>query len=129
MHITIPLEPRTKKNHQQVFTTGKKPRVIASKQYLQYEKDCAPYMPKERELIGYPVNVCCIFYMPTRRKVDISNLLNAVLDLLVHYGVLLDDNRNIVYSVDGSRVFYDKYNARTEIEITEIEDAEIWAKR
>jgi Holliday junction resolvase RusA-like endonuclease len=67
--------------------------------------------------------------MSTRRKVDLSNLLNSTLDILVHYGVLIDDNRNIVYSVDGSRVFYDKENPRTEIEITRIEeDFQTWAK-
>jgi Holliday junction resolvase RusA-like endonuclease len=86
-------------------------------------------MPKVKT-IDYPVNIKCIYYMPTRRKVDLSNLLNATLDLLVHYGILLDDNRNIVYSVDGSRVYYDKDNSRTEIEITRIKgDVELWAKK
>jgi Holliday junction resolvase RusA-like endonuclease len=81
------------------------------------------------ESVDYPVNVKCVYYMPTRRKVDLSNLLNSTLDILVHYGVLIDDNRNIVYSVDGSRVFYDKENPRTEIEITRIEeDFQTWAK-
>lgn len=132
MHITIPLAPISKKNHSQIIwnKATKKPMLIPSKQYKEYEKACAEFIPQMPfNTFDCPVNVSCIFYMPTRRKVDITNLLNAVLDLLVHYGVLLDDNRNIVYSVDGSRVFYDKYNARTEIEITEIEDAEIWAKR
>ena len=132
MHITIPLAPISKKNHSQIIwnKATKKPMLIPSKQYKEYEKACAEFIPQiPFSTYDCPVNVSCIFYMPTRRKVDITNLLNAVLDLLVHYGVLLDDNRNIVYSVDGSRVFYDKYNARTEIEITEIEDAEIWAKR
>lgn len=68
--------------------------------------------------------------MPTRRRVDLSNLLNSTLDILVHYGVLLDDNRNIVYSVDGSRVLYDKASPRTEIEITPItEGVESWVKK
>lgn len=132
MHITIPLAPISKKNHSQIIwnKATKKPMIIPSEQYKKYEKACAEFIPQMPfNMFDCPVNVCCIFYMPTRRKVDLSNLLNAVLDLLVHYGVLLDDNRNIVYSVDGSRVYYDKNNARTEIEITEIEDAEIWAKR
>lgn len=132
MHITIPLAPISKKNHSQIIwnKATKKPMLIPSKQYKEYEKACAEFISQMPfNTFDCPVNVCCIFYMPTRRKVDITNLLNAALDLLVHYGVLLDDNRSIVYSVDGSRVFYDKYNARTEIEITEIEDAEIWAKR
>jgi Holliday junction resolvase RusA-like endonuclease len=103
--------------------------MIPSKPYLNYERDSKWFMPKVKT-IDYPVNIKCIYYMPTRRKVDLSNLLNATLDLLVHYGILLDDNRNIVYSVDGSRVYYDKENSRTEIEITRIKgDVELWAKK
>jgi hypothetical protein len=38
----------------------------------------------------------------------------------VKYGVIEDDNSNVVVSVDGSRVLYDKENPRTEVEITEV---------
>jgi Holliday junction resolvase RusA-like endonuclease len=55
--------------------------------------------------------------MPTRRKVDLVNLLEATHDILVKYEVLADDNSGIIYSVDGSRVMYDKENPRTEVEI------------
>ena len=57
--------------------------------------------------------------MPTHRRVDQVNLLEATLDILVEYGVLADDNSNIVVSHDGSRVLYDKNNPRTEITITD----------
>ena len=53
--------------------------------------------------------------MPSKRKVDLNNLLEATTDMLVHYKVIEDDNSNIVVSHDGSRVFYDKENPRTEI--------------
>jgi Holliday junction resolvase RusA-like endonuclease len=59
--------------------------------------------------------------MQTRRKVDLTNLLNAINDILVKYEILADDNSSIVFSMDGSRVFYDKENPRTEITITEVE--------
>lgn len=55
--------------------------------------------------------------MQTRRKVDLVNLLEATLDVLVHYGVIADDNCSVVASVDGSRVEYSKENSRVEIEI------------
>lgn len=55
--------------------------------------------------------------MQTRRKVDLVNLLEATLDVLVHYGVIADDNNSVVASVDGSRVLYDKARPRVEIEI------------
>ena len=93
--------------------------VIPSRQYLQYEKDARWFVPHS-ETIEEPVNVKAVFYMPTRRKVDLTNLLQALLDILVKYGTLADDNSKIVFSVDGSYVDYDKDNPRTEVEIWKI---------
>jgi len=59
--------------------------------------------------------------MPTRRRVDLTNLLEAIDDVLVHYGVLSDDNSSIIVSHDGSRVLYDKARPRTEVTITCLE--------
>lgn len=91
---------------------------MPSKQYREYERACGKYLagllPKP---IDKPVNVKTVFYMQTRRKVDLSNLISAIHDILTHYGVIADDNSSIVVSVDGSRVFYDKDRPRTEIEI------------
>ena len=47
------------------------------------------------------------------------NLLQAVDDILVEAGILADDNYCIVAGHDGSRVYYDKQNPRTEIGIEE----------
>ena len=55
--------------------------------------------------------------MPTRRIVDLTNLEEAIDDILVKYGVLKDDNSRILVSHDGSRVLYDKDNPRTEVTI------------
>lgn len=80
-------------------------------------------MPEVPTKIDFPVNVKCLYYMPTRRIVDMVNLEEATLDILVKYGVLQDDNSKIVASMDGSRVLYDKLRPRTEIEITAAEEA------
>ena len=61
----------------------------------------------------------CVYYMPTHRRVDLCNLLEATCDLLVHHGVLADDNCTVVVSHDGSRVLYDKAAPRTEVFIEE----------
>ena len=127
MVIEIPLIPITKKNHQQIFYTKVKgssrkiPRVVPSKQYRQYEADCEPYMPVMKP-IDYMVNVQCVYYMPTRRRVDLVNLLESTLDILVKYGVLEDDNSNIVACHDGCRVAYDKEHPRTVITIERVEE-------
>ena len=109
-----------------IVSIGGRPRLIPSKKYREYEKLCKPFLPKLD--IDYPVNIKCIFYMQTRRKVDLTNLLSAIDDVLVKYGVVTDDNRNIIYAHDGSRVLYDKGNPRTEVEITKISDFESWGK-
>jgi len=77
--------------------------------YLLYNTTC----------IDYPVNVECHFYMKTKRKCDLTNLLEAVDDVLVKAAILEDDNYTIIQSHDRSRVHYDKDNPRTEIIITE----------
>lgn len=117
MKITIQLNPVTKKNSQQIIKIKNRYMIIPSKQYKQYEKEVKQFMP-DIETINYPVNVKCLYYMKTKRKVDLNNLLEATTDVLVKYKILEDDNSKIVVSHDGSRVLYDKDNPRTEIIIT-----------
>ena len=126
-HYTIPLPPVTKKNSSQIIFTGAKcpvckrgrlARLLPSKKYREYE-EAALWCLQRKEPIDTPVNVKCLFYMPTARKVDLVNLLEAVCDALVTAGVLADDNSKIVVSHDGSRVLPDRDRPRTEIYITE----------
>lgn len=121
--IMIPGNPITKKNHQQIFKNRRtgKPFITQSEVYKRYERDCGWFL-NGYEMITDPVNVCCIYYMETRRRVDLPNLQNATCDILVKHKILGDDNYKIVHSQDGSRVRFDKENPRVEIEITETED-------
>lgn len=126
MRIEIPIEPRSKKNHSRLINVHGRSMLIPSKPYVEFERACKPYMPQLDKPIDYPINVKCLFYMKTRRKVDISNLISAISDVLVKYKVIEDDNRNIIASYDGSLVFYDKENPHIEIEITKKENYEQW---
>ena len=114
----IPIAPVTKKNSSNIFinkNTGKR-FISPSDRYKQYEKDfmlLCPPIP----IIDFPINLKAIYYMPSRRKVDLINLHSCLHDCLVKKGVLLDDNCSIIVSTDGSRVFYDKENPRTEVYI------------
>ena len=122
--FTIPLAPISKKNSQQILinrSTGK-PFVMPSPQFKQYEAAALWYIPK-RIHINCAVNVECHFYMSTKRKVDLTNLLEAIDDIMVKAGLLEDDNYTIIQSHDGSRVFYDKNKPRTEICITKADFA------
>lgn len=120
MKIIIPGNPTTKKNSSRIVKCGAYHKVLPSKQYVEYEKHCKRYLPRLEKPISNSINLKCVYYMQTRRKVDLCNLLNATCDMLVTHRILEDDNCNIVVSHDGSRVFYDKNNPRVEIEIEEL---------
>ena len=131
LELTIPLCPITKKNNQRICynsNTGK-PFIKPSYQYEQYERNCGLWLGKYRRKQGfpimYPVEVECVFYMEKRNRVDLTNLLEAIDDILVHYGVLEDDSYKIIVSHDGSRVRFDKDNPRTEIVIRKPEKKEV----
>ena len=118
-HYTIEGRPITKKNSQRIVNNGGRPTIIQSKQYKAYEKNALWQLRqgKPEQPIDYPVTVSCVYYMPTRWRVDLLNLMAATHDILVKAGILKDDNFKIVYSVDGSRVKYDKDRPRVEITI------------
>lgn len=118
--FTIPLDPKSKKNSQQIIYIGGKPRIVQGTVYKKYAKLCAPHMPFLKAPINEPVNLKCVFYRQTRRPIDLSNLQAAICDILVEYGILADDCRDIVAAMDGSEVLYDKENPRTEVTITAI---------
>ena len=118
--FTIPLNPVTKKNSQQIIMVCGRPRIIPSKKYKEYERDCMPFLTNIHKITG-KLNVKAVYYMKTRRRVDLTNLHEALHDILVKYGILEDDNCNIIHSTDGSYVDYDKENPRTEVTITYID--------
>ena len=119
---TIPLKPKTKKNHNRIVQCNGKPRPIPSKAFEEYQKECKWFIKSPAEPIDCKCNIKAIYYMPDRHRVDITNLHNALHDVLVHFRVIADDNCKIVVSTDGSRVKVDKGNPRTEITITKVEE-------
>ena len=133
----IPLNPRTKKNNMEIKfkASGKNgffkktkfglkyvgiPFISQNEKYKQYEIDAGWFLKKLPEPISEPVNVKCVFYRDSERRVDLNNLLEAITDILVKYKVISDDNYKIIAAHDGSRVYVDREHPRTEIEITRL---------
>jgi len=119
----IPLQPISKKNSQQIFINSKtgKPFIAPSAKYKEYETAAAWFIPRHIH-INEPVNVKCLFYMKNRQKCDLTNMLEAIDDILVKCGLLADDNYTIVEAHDGSRIMHDKEKPRTEVYIEYIKD-------
>lgn len=126
MKIVLLGQPVTKKNSQRIITVRGRPMIIPSTQYKAYEAACLEqlrYMYTPVYFTG-KVNLQCLYFMQTRRRVDLVNLLEGTQDILVAAGFLTDDNSNVICGVDGSRVFYDKENPRVEITIEEEENVQ-----
>lgn len=130
LKFTIYGNPITKKNSANIFYNRKtgRPFISPSKQYKEYANNFLA-QAMEQKLLGKKLsgryNVKCMYYMKTKRKVDLTNLLEATDDCLVNAGIIVDDNCEIVAGHDGSRVYHDKENPRVEVEICEEREFEI----
>lgn len=121
MTFTIPVKPVTKKNSQRIVQAKGRAFIVPSLAYKAYETEARRWIPKLPAPIDSPVEISCRFFMPTKRRVDLTNLLEAIDDVLVSAGFLRDDCSTIIVSHDGSRVLYDKDNPRTEVSVREVQ--------
>lgn len=123
MKILIPVNPRSKKNSQEIVFNRKTGHrmVIQNKRYTEFEKECKKHMPLLETSIDYPINLKCRFLVADARKRDLANYIEAIQDVLVKYKVIEDDNYNIISSLDGCSMEIDRENPRIEIEITKKE--------
>lgn len=129
----IPLDTRTKKNHQSIAGTGPKCPLCGKpkRQFVRqghantaYTAQAAQYLnPKPPQPLPGPVWIQYRLFMQTRRRVDDLNLYASLDDLLVKEGVLTDDNISVIRCRDGSTVGYDKVHPRAEIKIFAYEEA------
>ena len=123
LHLVIEGAPVTKKNSQRVFTVNGHLKIMPSKAYKEYEEMALRQLmaqPTPVAPISVPVTVTCVYRMPTHRRVDLVNLLEATDDILTRARIIDDDNVQIVASHDGSRVTYDKDHPGVDITIKEV---------
>lgn len=126
LYYKIPSRPVSKKNSMQMAVSKKtgKPFPVQSAAYKKYERLAKNYLKPMSVPIEFPVNLKVTYWIKKNKdgsipktKVDLTNLLNATCDLLVKYGIIADDNCQIVAGLDGTRVVYTSDEEYTEIEI------------
>lgn len=124
IEFTLRGEPRTKKNSQRILRgRSGRPFIAPSPQYKAYEAACLVQIPaRARQRIDSPINARYVFYMATRRRVDLTNLLESMDDILVRANVLEDDHSGVIAAHDGCRVRYDRDNPRVEVEIATLRE-------
>lgn len=122
MILTIMGPPPTKKNSQQLIDLGRQCAVcrrkaktipLPSKAFKAYEKVAEGQLYNCPPIFG-EVSVKCLYWLPTARRPDLTNLLAASHDILEHCGIIENDKQ--IRSVDGSRIMgKDAANPRVEV--------------
>lgn len=135
----IPLDPRTKKNSHRISGCGKRCPVCGKyeRQFVRNATKTTDYafkavkylQPKPTKPIEGPVWLVYKLYTQTWHRKDDLNLYEALDDILVTNKILKDDDRKTIRSRDGSRVYYDKENPRSEIYIYSYSEEEDNGKR
>lgn len=120
-YLTIPVAPRTKKNHGQLVTLKNgRQMMLPSKAYVVFEKAVVKWVKEhfpDFEAINEPISFKCLFYKDKDYKADLTGYLQAIQDALVKAKFIADDNAKIIVSVDGSRVLLDRENPRVIVDI------------
>lgn len=118
--ITIPGTVRSKKNSKIPIKVRGRLFLIPSKAYQKWEKaarvEVVCQLPRGFALLTCPLHIEAIFYFKGNRP-DLSGAEESVGDCLE--GVVYTNDR-LIESWDGSRLFHDLKNPRTEIIVREI---------
>lgn len=143
--LTVLGAPTVKKNNQRVAFNGRFSTKYNTQTYKNWEKSAFEQLAIQKlkhritEPIAGPVNLRCVFYMPTARRVDLSALYEGIQDVLASKDkydkqgrlkrtglyILEDDNYNVVAGHDGSRVRIDREHPRMEITITPMPEGQL----
>jgi len=105
----------SKKNSRRRIQRGTKVFDVPSKAYEEWNKDALVQIMLQKPTKGIArCEAHLIFYMPDKRKADLTNKAESVFDTLVDAGVIVDDSWQVVTPIT-LHGFYDKENPGVEV--------------
>lgn len=107
----------SKKNSKQIIYVRGKPLIISSKDYAIWHKTALQSLKIAPRFNGNTKEVKLCFYSKDKRKFDLSNKAESIMDLLVDAGILLDDNYEVVPKLILEYGGQDKENPRCEVQM------------
>jgi len=116
--FTFPGDVPSKKNSRIIVCFGRKPISLPGKAYNNwhnYMKKMSSNFDKPAEIITSEIEVEITIYPRTKRKFDISNKIESIMDFLVDIKIIEDDNWSIVKSITGNFGGVDIANPRAEV--------------
>jgi len=119
--LILPGPIRSKKNSKRIFSRGKFKTVLPSLAYLAWEEDArravVAQLPAEFKLITGDISINAQIYYKGQ-KPDLSGALESIGDCLEK---IVWENDKLICSWDGSHLYHDLINPRTELYIELIE--------
>lgn len=104
----------SKKNSKRIVCQGKFPRVLNSKHYEEWREQ-AGWQIKSMQPVKDFAQVFIKIYAPDKRKADLTNKAESIMDLLVDMGKIEDDNWYVCKDVRLVFGGVDKENPRAEV--------------
>ncbi len=112
IQLTIHGRVASKKNSRISTRSG---RNFPSKKYKEWHEDASWQLFAQKKKMGIErCSAKLMFYMPDRRRADLTNKAESVMDLLVDCEILKDDSWQVVRPLELDAE-YDKENPRVEI--------------
>ena len=108
----------SKKNSKIIVCRGKFPLLLPSKKYQEWHKEATSQI--KRLVPEKPIESCSVIltlYAPDKRKADLTNKAESIMDLLVDNSFLLDDNWFVVKSLRLIFGGVDRENPRVIVDI------------
>lgn len=123
INIVITGRVPSKKNSKRIVTRGKRAFLIGSQDYLDWKSVAKQQISSQlkKDFIKFvePVSIQIDVYFPDRRKADITNKVESIMDAMVDEGVIEDDKWQCVPELILTGQ-YDKENPRVVIRIKNI---------
>ena len=109
----------SKKNSKKIIVRWNRPFIISSDNYQKWQKEHFILL-KDYEKLKWPFKINIVFQWWDKRKADLTNKAESIMDLLVDVWIIEDDNYNIVNEINLKYLWYKKGEFETEIEILEL---------
>jgi Holliday junction resolvase RusA-like endonuclease len=123
MRITLYGRIPSKKNSKNIIKRWWRTFIVSSKEYIKWEKEQIEYLwDNQTEILEWlpPYKIEYNFYLPDKRKTDLSNKVESINDMLVKFWCIEDDNCEIIQELHIYFKWVDKENPRCEIDILKL---------
>ena len=117
LNLTIKGRIPSKKNSRLIFSQRGRVINIPSNKYREWHKNATASLSGTFKPLNKASLVRLSFYMPDKRRTDLTNKAESILDFLVDNNILADDSWQVVSNICLECKGIDRENPRCEVTI------------